>query len=147
MIERKLTDTTQYVWTMDPALDHDAKDILERFESYYRSGDASKLPVRDGSRLCVFTLARLTRPQHLRIMRADKDRELEMCSEAVAYALRAVDGFQVDGAPLALKRQSSDVGERLTAETLDALWDPELFREMGETIIRRSRIDLLPRRA
>lgn len=139
MISKSLVGTVLHVWSQDGALDKsDPEQFGVAWAEFAKAGDVSKLPMRDGCRPSVFVLAPLTRKQFLR---AYQHSGIEQVNDIVAYGLREVRDVEVDGRPLELEREKSEVGQRATAATLDALFDPLLFGELSARILEISCID------
>lgn len=136
MITRSLTSSVKHVWSKDGALDR-ASPAFD-LAAYHRDGDMAHLPCLPGCAPTVFTLARL--PRRTFVYCADLDGFRRVC-EAVAYGVREVAGFVVDGQELSLAHQKSDLGQRLTEASMDALFDPDLFGELAGRVLELSQID------
>lgn len=140
MIRKSLLGIVKHVWRDDPALDKSDPDKFEAaWTAFLADGDAAKLPVKEGQKVAEFDLAPLSRRQFLRVYQGGGS-PLEQMAEAVAYGLRALRGFEVDGHAPDLERVESDVGKRLSVKSLDAIFDPVLFAELGSRIVEISRI-------
>lgn len=141
MITKSMLGTIRHAWSEDPAIDKSDPDkFAMAWKEALRTGDIKCLPFREGDQPAVFELAPLTRKQFLRVFAQEG---ISQVCEAVAYGLRTVSGFIVDGRGVDLDRVDSDAGKRLSAASLDALFDPVLFMELGTRIIEVSRIDPL----
>ena len=86
-------------------------------------------------------LGKLGRREFLRVYGGMASAPMEQMVEAVAYGLRSVTGFEVDGSEVSVERVSSDGCKRADAKTLDALFDPILFGELGSRILEVSQLD------
>lgn len=137
MISRTLAGKFYFVWEKDPAL---AKP--ENFQSiwtkYNEDGDFLKLPLKEGAKLTVFTLGRLTRRQFLRLI---SQTGLQADNDTVAYGLKEVENYEVDGLKVKIEQVDVDGMKRVSSEVLDQLYDPFLFRAMAEKILEISRLD------
>lgn len=141
MIRKSLGGVVRHVWSDDPALDKSDPDVFAaKWKAFLADGKVECLPVVEGGAPAVFEIAPLTRRQFLRIYNGGGG-ALEQMSEAVAYGLRSVKGFEVDGRAPDVEKVDSDVGKRLSAKCLDALFDPLLFAELGARVLEISRLD------
>lgn len=138
MIIRSTTKPFKHVWSLDPALDRENEKFEEHWRKFLKSGDVASLPLRDGQRPTVFTLIPLNRGLFLRLEKLDG---LTSHHEIVAYALKAVDGFEVDGIPVKLDEKDAGGFKRLTDECLDKLYDPNLFAALSVRVLEVSRLD------
>lgn len=139
MILHSLIKSRQHVWSLDPGLDRsDLEAFGAAWKAFHDTGDVATLPIKDGATLAVFILAPLTRRQFTRVFGLAG---LEQVTDAVAYGLQSVSGFQIDGAPVQLERTDTETGRRLTSKSLDAIFDPVLFAELAGRIVEISRID------
>ncbi len=136
MITRSLVGNAKHVWSEDPALDTDspAYDAVQFIET----GDIKHMPARPGETLAIFEIAPLSRKQWQRLSALESSDE--KYNEAVAYGLKSVSGYTIGGLPVEVKKQTYQGEERLTAPTLDALFEPVLFRELGGRILLLSRL-------
>ena len=134
MIAHRSTDRIDYIITDDPALDSDHADF--DWDKYLKTADPKHAPVKEGCTPTVFSLVRLSRRQFLRVISMP---ETEQASEAIRYGLKAVKDF---GRPLDLRQKRfGDLGEGLDNDTLDRLFSPELFQELGIRILSLSTLD------
>lgn len=134
MITISTLSSCPWIWDGDPALDKDSPAYNR--EAFERTGDLAHLPVREGSKATVFHVKRLTRKQFFRVMGLDVH---EQVIEAVAYGLQSCDPATL----VPLSRKASDVGDRLTDQSLDALYElgPTVMIAMGSFIVGLSRPD------
>lgn len=141
MISKSLGGIRHHVWSEDCALDKSDPDVFAAaWKAFLENGDETALPLLDGGTPAVFDLVPLTRRQFLRVYSGGGS-PLEQMTEAVAYGLRAVRGFEVNSRPADVRSVDSDAGKRLDAATLDALFDPMLFAELGARVLEISRLD------
>lgn len=142
MITKSLIASIPHVWTQDPSLDK-GPAFEAAWTEFIKTGEIAKLPIKDGQKPTVFTLGPLRRKALQRVYNTDG---LERATEAVAYGLRNVADYVVDGRPVQLRWDSeadSKMGARLTNECLDEIYDPLLFVELSARIIDISHIDPL----
>lgn len=141
MISKSLIGVRKHVWSMDSALDKsDPDQFAAAWTAFLEGGEMAVLPLVEGCKPAEFDIAGLTRRQFLHVYNGSGG-ALENMAEAVAYGVRGVRGFQIDGKPIDFERVKSDSGQRLSVATLDALFDPLLFAELGSRILEISRID------
>lgn len=141
MIKRSLTGTKTWIWEGDPALNKDHAEY--DYKAYREDFDEKHLPCIEGQVPARFTIGPLSREQFVHAM--GQSGGLPMMIEAVAYGLHAVTGYEADGRPVELARQKSDHGQRLTKASLDAIFEPELFADLGIAILGLSKLDPLRR--
>lgn len=141
MITKALTARRAHVWSQDPALD----DQLPGHDwgKFLLTSELSHLGIREGERPTVFQLQPLTRAQMIRVMNLEG---MDRINAAVAYGLRAVDGFSCDGQPVELEMRGKGDDERVSERSLDRIFDPLLFAELGTRIIDISQIHPLSSR-
>src|SRR5688572_3826145 len=111
---RSLIAGTSYILSDDPALDPDAS----KHDQFMKDFDADKhLVLKEGCTPARWRLASLSRAQFLRVW--SQSSPAERCYEAIAYGLREVSDFSVDGQPLRIETRKADLGRRLTDDCLD----------------------------
>lgn len=142
MISRTLTGHRAHVWSMDPSIDRDHADY--NWEEFLKDGEMKHLPVREGERLTVFRLAPLTRMQMMRVMEMDG---MQRVNEAVAFGLRGADNYTVDGESVVLEFKHQGDERRVHEKSLNRVFDPMLFAELGSRILSISTLDPLSLRA
>lgn len=139
MIVRSTIKARNHVWSQDPGLDRSDEDSFdEKWKQFLKDGDVRGLPTKDGAKLTVFELEPLDRKSFMRTLALSG---LEQFNEAVACGLRSVSNFEIDGVPLALERREENGSKRLAQSTLDKIFDPMLFMELGLRLIDLSRLD------
>lgn len=139
MIHHEPGKTRKHVWSLDAALDKsDEEGFKAAWEKFLKDDDVAALPLVEGDAPTVFDLEPLSRKAFTAVMKLDG---LEQASEAVAYGLCGVTGFHVKGKPFTIERKETNGSARLTAKTMDAIYDPFLFMELGYRVIAISRID------
>ena len=139
LIRRSLTASIPHVYSEDSALDKsDPSAFKEAWDKFLKQCDPKLLPVRDGSRLTVFTLRRLSKKQQEYVANLDGVR---MCSAAVALGLAGVTDFEVDGRPIVLDFEPSDLGPRVKERQLEEMYDLGLFSQLAVRIMDVSRLD------
>lgn len=136
LIRPSFTGTRNHVWSEDPAIDRDspAFDWVE----FLRTGDLAHVPTVEGGKLTVFKIRPLSRKQFTRVFNLNG---LEQLVEAVAYGLREVKDFILDGQAVELKHIKVDGEERVSNDSLDRVFEPLLFTELGTRIVELSRLD------
>lgn len=138
-INRSLVGAVRHVYSRDPALDKDHKDYSPAL--FRDTGDLKHMPPKEGQRVAVFELKPLPRRRLNRITSAkpaDGDFTAEQYNEAVAYGLKAVRDFEVDGAPVELHFDGDGADQRLREKSLDAIYKLTLFIELGSRILEIS---------
>lgn len=134
MIAHRSNDRIEYVLTSDPAIDAEHPDY--DWDRYLKTADPKYAPIKEGHTPTVFSLSRLTRRQFLRVMSLP---DQEQSSEAVKYGLRAIKDL---GRPVELRfKRYGDLGEGLDSATLDHIFSPDLFAELGVRIMTMSTLD------
>jgi hypothetical protein len=139
IINRSLTGTVPYIYSEDPAIDK--KHLAFSKELYRETRDSKHVPVRDGERPTVFHLKSLSMRRLQRIMsmrNLDGTISPEQYGEAVAFGLKKVDDFEVDGKPFELKLESIGSEERVKNKSLEAIFKQDLFIELGARILELS---------
>lgn len=139
--DRSFIRTVRFVSTLDPAIDREHPDIESILAEYRKTGDVSKLPLREGSTPSVFEIAPLSRKQLTRVLGIPGEKYIEQCSEAVACGLRAVTNFVVDGEPVTIETSTVSDEKRVKPAVLDRLFDPLLFAELGTRILELNRLN------
>lgn len=142
MIQKKLLRKFQVVWDQDPAFDRQADGWDAAWKKYVESRDPSGLPVKDGLKPCIFHCKPLTMNGYGRLL--SEPTKLGQCVEAVRYGLDKVDGFEVDGLPMAFDTTSFEQDgkdKRLKSDVLEQLFDPLIFLSVGSAIIDESQLD------
>jgi hypothetical protein len=129
------TSTRPHVWSIDPAIDkenpaYDWKEFLDK-------GDLKYLPAVEGGTLTVFNIKALSRRQFTRVFNIEG---LNQFSEAVAFGLKSVANFRVDGTEVDLRLVKVDGEERVSEDSLNKIFDPMLFAELGLRILEISRL-------
>lgn len=138
MITKSLIAKTKHVWSRDPALDTDHKDY--DWAEFIKTGDMKYVPAKEGMTVAEFEIGPLTRMQFLRVWSLS---DLVQANEAVAYGLKGLTGYKVEGVDVELEFQNADDGKRLNKATLDRIFEPLLFMELGMRIIELSRLSPL----
>ncbi len=126
-----------HILSFDTALDQGHKDFAKLYAAALKTWDWSKVPIREGHTATVWTLKKLPRNVFNRISRLNGP---EMVVEAVAWSLQSVTGLELNDAPFVVKHEQIDGSERLTRETLDALYDLTLMGELGERVLEVSKL-------
>jgi hypothetical protein len=140
LIVRSTLKSWNHVWSQDPALDRDADGFDEKWQSFLKTGDVRGLPVREGEKLAVLEIEPLNRKDYMRVLGMSG---IEQFNEAVACGLRSVTNWEIDGVPLVLERKEDGNTKRLSVPSLDKIFDPYLFTELGLRILDVSRLDPL----
>jgi hypothetical protein len=143
MITRSLLAPVEHVWSQDPALDAtDTQRLDDALAEARKTGSITGLPLREGERPSVFVLRRLSRAAWLRIGRMPSG--FEQDSETVALGLVDLRDYTVDRVPVRVELADGGDGlKRVKNDTLDAIYDPFLFRELAERVLEVSRLDPL----
>lgn len=139
--ERSFIRTVRFVSTLDPAIDRDHPDLASLVEEYRKTGDVAKLPLREGATPTVFEIAPMSRKQLTRVLGIPSDKYIEQCSEAVAYGLRSVSNFIVDGEQVVIEHATVSDEKRVKPAVLDRIFDPLLFAELGARILELNRLN------
>jgi hypothetical protein len=135
MIQRSLCGKVTYIWEQDPGLNKDAPGY--DYKAYLGDWDRAHVPIRDGCEATTFEIAPLTRRQFLRVMQMQG---LEQAQEAVAFGLKAMGRYVCDGQSVNLSWTSTEIGQRLCNECLDAIFEPDLMLDMGMAILLLSKL-------
>lgn len=139
-ISRSLTGTIQYVYSGDPAIDTDSKAYNP--EEYQKTLDRKHLPLKsDSDKHSIFHLRSvgMKRMQRITSMRNESGGfSTEQLGEAVAYGLKKVDDFEVEGKPFELKLETINGEERVKNESLEKMFKLLLFMELGNKILDTS---------
>jgi hypothetical protein len=128
---------SKHVWSEDPSLDKENSAF--DWPEFLRTGDLKYCPAVEGGKLTVFEIRPLSRKQFSKVFNMPHG-SLEQCNEAVAFGLRAVRDFQVDQQPVEIKHTKVDGEERCTESSLNAIFEPLLFVELGLRIMELSRL-------
>jgi hypothetical protein len=133
---RSFVGRVEYASLFDPALDaeHESFD----WDQYMKSFDRKHAPTKDGGELATFTLAPLSRQQYMHVRRQEDG--MTRCFEALAYGLKALKGFTIDGKPLTIgpadfRKCPNGRGERLVERVLDSLMNEQLVVELAAVIL------------
>lgn len=140
MLIRSTLKSVRHVWSQDPALDRSSlsEETFEKaWKQFLKTGDPSNLPVREGTKLAIFEFEPLSRKDYIRALNLAG---LEQWNEAVACGLRSVQNFEIDGVPVQLERTEQGGSKRLSGDSLDKIFDPMLFMELGLRILDASRL-------
>lgn len=135
MISLRPTVHLKHIYSEDPAIDKQHPDYS--WDKYVRTGDRKYVPVKDGFVPTVFELRPLTRRQYQAVMRCDAT---ALGMEAVAYGLVSVENLSRGDHPVVLKSKPTDLGDRLTDESLDNLFAFDVIGELGLIIISLSAV-------
>lgn len=139
-ISRSLTGTVQYVYSSDPAIDKDSPEFS--WEKYRETGDVKHLPTKgESERLTVFSLKPISmkRMQRITSMRNESGGfSTEQFGEAVAYGLKKVDNFEVDGKPFSLEFEGASDEQRVKNKSLEKIFKQILFIELGNRVMEIS---------
>lgn len=151
--------TVDHVWSEDPAIDYprvtgnpeddekSKKAFETAFAEYKRTGDAKRLPFKDGEQPVLFRLRSLTHAQKLAVgdaLTAAMQRVVAIgnesvasnlllyrpCSELVAVGLVDIVGMlNVDGSPLELEFE--DGKKRVSRASMEKISHEALIIELG----------------
>ncbi len=132
-LSRSLIANVPYVLSTDPAIDESKSKV----DKYRATLDESYLAFLEGSTPARWHLHSLSKAQLLEVW--SQTSHIKRCYEALAYGLRSVEGFAVDGQPFRLDTTKSDLGRRLTDECMDVLVrDVTILLEVGNAAIEVS---------
>ncbi len=148
MIQRSLIGNVKHVWSDDPGLNKEHPEFDETWKKFRESvaGDVSVLaPVtKEGAKLTVFELRPLSRQRFNAIMgrafRGMEDLTLEDLGLAVAFSLRSVQDYEIDGSPVRVEHHRVNGEDCVKKEVLDKIYDHTLFVELGLRVLTLSRI-------
>lgn len=138
MIIRSFVHPSKHVWSEDPSLDKQSANY--DWAEFLRTGDLKYAPAVEGGKLTVFSVKPLSRKQFTRVFSLPHG-SLEQCSEAVAFGLKGIENYQVDGSPVEIKFSKVDGEERVHDEVLNRIFEPLLFIELGLRVMELSRLD------
>ncbi len=144
-IKRRLRSKVLHVWSQDSALDKSDPQKLETaLKKFEDSGDLEDLApvILPHDKPTVFELYTLKRPIMIQLDSMASGGAAD--NTAVAFGLRGVQNFTVDGKPydLELVDAPAAIGGKCVSErSLDQLYDPGLFAELGARLVRASRLD------
>jgi hypothetical protein len=130
--------TARHIWTHDPAIDLLSEGFGEAYGAAIKAGDVSAIPIKEGAKPTVWTLQRLPRRVFLRV---DGARGMAADNELVALGLASVENLTIDGLPVTIATEKVDGVDRVTAECLDRIYDPQLFNELGAVVTKLSKLD------
>lgn len=135
MILLRSTTIVEHICPFDDALDTKHPDYS--YEEYLKTGDRKHLPLREGAVPAVFKLRPLTRAQFMSMMRLE---DAERPGEAIAYGLVSVSGLRREGDDhdILVKHTRTSLGERLDKDSLNELFAPEVFGDVGMRIFALS---------
>lgn len=136
MIIRTFVGRNNYVWSKDPSLDRDNPAF--NWPEFERTSSLEHAPAKEGCKLTVFEITPLSRKLFMRVF--SMGASLDQMNEAIAYGLKGLRDYQSEGRPVELKTTKADGEERLTAETLDRLFEPMLWVELGKRILELSQL-------
>lgn len=139
MFARSFLTSVKVASILDPAVNREHEEFESLWQEYRKGNDLTKIPVKEGAKLALFELAPLSRKQLLKVM--SMSIPLEQCTEAVAFSLRSVSGFEVNGEPLEISHSNVDGEKRVKPDCLDKLFDPLLFGELGARVLELNRLD------
>ena len=130
--------TLRVAHPLDPALDQDNPAFS--WDEYFRTGDVKHLPMKDGFRPTWFTVKRLTPAQFRHVMTQGSN--FDRAFEAVCYGLTGIDNFTgPDGSQVVVKTKKSEVGPRLTDDTIEAIFSVDVINVLGIRILTMSNLD------
>lgn len=118
------TEPYHYVYALDPALDHEAKDFLEEYQAALDNADYSRLPVKDGKKPAIWKLRHLSglgRKRVVDMLQSQSEQRREHAFELAArIALVGVEGAYDDrGRELRITRwRDPELGVDLITEDL-----------------------------
>lgn len=138
MLELNPLSAADHVYSMDPAIDTDDEKFAEAWRHMLETGDASRLPLREGRKPTLWRLRRLSREAYLRVLESPAGARQTV--EALAYGLAGVENWSRDGKPVALKWEKGDGGQRLTPDSLDAVFCPQVLPELAARILSLSNL-------
>lgn len=138
MIRLNTTAPVIYVYPKDPAIDKDHPDY--NWEEFRKTGDVKHLPAKDGEKLTIFHIKRLSRQRYIAM--AEK-KGLEAMEDAVKYGLTAVENLSVGDGSFRLEFKGEGRDRRLTDGCCDGLFEPGLFYDLGMRIVELSHISPL----
>jgi hypothetical protein len=133
MIPYSTTSTTDHIFTCDTAIDRDSPDL--NVAQYIATHDAKYLPIKAGETPVVWKLRRLSRRGFLAVSGAPEHLQSHV---ACAYGIDGVAGLLVNDQAVDLKYDRGEAGKRLSEASLDAIFHPSLFNELGAVIINMS---------
>ncbi|HYE58141.1 MAG TPA: hypothetical protein VD948_06530 [Rhodothermales bacterium] len=124
------------LYSEDPALDKDHPDF--NWDLWLKTGDLKHAPTKQGMEPNRYWVRKLRMHRFEQVLDTPGARQVR---EAVAWGLTAVEGHTFNGEPVVLKfKKISDAEQRLTDESLEQLYSPELFGELGARIVELSRL-------
>ena len=135
MITVRLTEPQTYVLESDDALDREHPDF--NFAKYSETLDVKHIPLKPGGVPTEWKIRPLKRREYENVM-ALRDNECALIWEAVAYALVGVKNF---GRPVEIERKRIGGLDRVTEDSLDAVYKPGVFTELGARVLMISRLD------
>lgn len=140
MIGARSNATAEYIYLDDPALDKESKYF--DFKRYMQTLDRKHLPVKAGQTATVFKIRRLPRVTFTAL--ASLAHTAERAVQAVAYGVIGVENFMNgNGQPIVLEFVGEGVERRLTGDSLNAIFAPQLFGELMTVITTFSDLDPL----
>ena len=147
MIKRPLTSPVRFIHPEDPALDSTLPIFADAFRRYLEGYDLALLEalVRPGDKPTIWTITGLSRAQmlHCQAITVDAHREDLIAS----FGLISVENLQdAEGRTLSLKHTDAGqglfgpLGQQVSAESMQAIYDPAIVRQIAAVAWRRSRL-------
>lgn len=143
MLQKRLDAQIEYISSLDGAIDREAPGF--DWDKYTATLDAKHLPIKAGSTPTVFVLQGLSRDVLGVVVKGfDSSAQwerIEAFDAAVKYGLKRVRNFKnAKGDDVELKFEQSSLGEGLDKASINAIYDPQLFIELGSKIYEASRV-------
>lgn len=162
MLQLRTHRTIEHVWSRDPALDTKAEGFAEAWKKFLATGDLALLPLKNGARPVVWTLASLKREHKIHALSdlaAEKTRMLYRAGGGlegivglsflrgtdylVSVGLTGVRGLQDEtGRPVEFLKNEKP-GQPLAPETMEKLhlFGMHFINELGFRVLEISEPD------
>lgn len=143
MLQKRLDADLEYVSVMDPAINAD--DPACDLDKYRETGDRKYAPLKEGATPTVFVLRGLSRDALMPVIKgfsaSAQWERIEAFETAVKYGLKRVRNFVgKDGKDVELRFEQTPIGEALTKDALEEIYDVALVVELGGRIQEASRV-------
>ena len=143
-----LVEDYDFVWRLDPALDHDHAEFDDKYQEYMSTGDLTVVPLKAGQTPLLWRLRHLKGRSKKRIMdqfnASGQKTSFELLWDACAVALAGVTGLKTgDGGDASIDIVESNGLLRVAESDMEVLDEnfPGLVESIGLKAITRSSPD------
>lgn len=140
MLRKSLNAKFDVVWDEDPGFDKEHPDWLSLWDEYKTSGDASKLPIKEGQQVTKFRCQALGMEAMQETAMLAGQNNIRAYELAMRCGLKEVENYFVDDKPVKLTPQHF-VDNRLTDTAMTLVYDLRIAQVVGKEILDRSVLD------